>query len=148
MAQWRPLQACEGSRLQVHMKSEGLTEEVEITVLGVGTREEDELAGGMMSGEIFLWAIGEEAKDYRKPLVGDREAEGGGNRHAVVNLIASRSIIPIFHSKYQTYHNLSDHSFIVDLSSIESLPWALSQSGCFICTLLNPPMPGSFISRK
>ena len=130
------------------MKSEGLTEEVEITVLGVGTREEDELAGGMMSGEIFLWAIGEEAKDYRKPLVGDREAEGGGNRHAVVNLIASRSIILISHSKYQTYHNLSDHSFIVDLSSIESLPWALSQSGCFICTLLKPPMPGSFISRK
>lgn len=86
MAQWRPLQACEGSRLRVHVKFE----EVEITVLGAGTREEDGLAGGMMSGEIFLWAIGEEAKDYRTPLVGDQEAEGGGNRHPVLDLMASR----------------------------------------------------------
>lgn len=72
------------------MRSEGLTGEVEITVLDAGTREEDGLAGGMMPGEIFLWAIGEEAKDYRTPLVGDQEAEGGGNRHPVLDLIASR----------------------------------------------------------
>jgi hypothetical protein len=131
MARWHLLQACEGSRLRVRMKSEGLSEEVEITVLAVGIQEEDDLAGGMMSGEISQWVIGGEAKNYQTPPVGDREVEGGGSRHPVLSLIASRSIIPIFHSKYRTYHNLSGHSLIVDLGSIESLPWALSQSGCF-----------------
>lgn len=76
------------------MKSEGFTGEVEITVLGGGAREGDELAGEMMSGEIFPWAIGEEAKGYRTPLVGDREAEGGGNRRPVLNLIASLRLYP------------------------------------------------------
>jgi hypothetical protein len=78
------------------MKSEGLTGEVETTVLGGGTREGGELAGEMMSGEISPWAIGEEAKDYRTPLVGDRgaEGEGGGNRHPVLKLIASRRLYP------------------------------------------------------
>lgn len=103
------------------MKSGGLTGEVEITVLGGETREGGELAGEMMSGEIFLWAIGEEAKDYRTPLVGDREAEGGGNRHPVLNLIASRRLYPF---SIQFFRQITISAIIrLSLTSVQLNPY-------------------------